>query len=95
LFRRHPLFGALQFLGTLAAPLFGVAGDRFGRRNMLLSVRATLGAVSATIAVLAAAAPGPLATATWSASIASLPPIITTYSASAGSDPRSSNSRST
>lgn len=34
------VFGALQYLGTLIAPMFGVAGDRFGRRPMLCSMRA-------------------------------------------------------
>jgi MFS family permease len=34
------LFGALQYLGTLVAPLFGVAGDRAGARTMLCSMRA-------------------------------------------------------
>ena len=33
------LFGALQYLGTLVAPLFGVAGDRAGARTMLCSMR--------------------------------------------------------
>jgi Na+/melibiose symporter-like transporter len=34
------LFGALQYLGTLVAPLFGVAGDRAGARTILCSIRA-------------------------------------------------------
>ena len=34
------VFGSLQFLGTLIAPLFGVMGDRFGRRTMLCAMRA-------------------------------------------------------
>ncbi len=34
------LFAALQYLGTLVAPLFGVAGDRAGPRTVLCSMRA-------------------------------------------------------
>ncbi len=33
------LFGAMQFTGTLLAPLFGVAGDRLGLRNLLCLMR--------------------------------------------------------
>ncbi len=33
------VFGALQFTGTLLAPLFGVAGDRIGLRNLLCLMR--------------------------------------------------------
>ena len=35
------VFGSLQFLGTLISPLFGMAGDRFGNRNVLCLMRAT------------------------------------------------------
>ena len=34
------VFGSLQFLGTLIAPVFGVVGDRLGRRTLLCSMRA-------------------------------------------------------
>jgi MFS family permease len=34
------LFGSLQFLGTLAAPIFGVLSDRLGSRTMLCAMRA-------------------------------------------------------
>jgi len=34
------VFGSLQFLGTLISPLFGMAGDRIGNRNVLLLMRA-------------------------------------------------------
>jgi len=34
------VFGSLQFLGTLIAPMLGVAGDRVGCRAMLCSMRA-------------------------------------------------------
>jgi MFS family permease len=33
------VFGSLQFLGTLAAPMFGVLGDRVGGRLMLCAMR--------------------------------------------------------
>jgi MFS family permease len=33
-------FGSLQFLGTLAAPMFGVLGDRLGSRVILCAMRA-------------------------------------------------------
>ena len=42
------LFGALQFAGTLVAPLFGVAGDRIGHRNLLCIMRTAY----ATLAIL-------------------------------------------
>jgi MFS family permease len=35
------VFGSLQFLGTLAAPMFGVLGDRLGSRDMLCVMRTT------------------------------------------------------
>ncbi|MET0851987.1 MAG: MFS transporter [Candidatus Rokuibacteriota bacterium] len=35
------VFGSLQFLGTLAAPMFGVLGDRLGSRFMLCVMRGT------------------------------------------------------
>jgi MFS family permease len=34
------VFGSLQFLGTLVAPLFGVLGDRLGRRTLMCGMRA-------------------------------------------------------
>lgn len=34
-------FGSLQFFGTLAAPMFGVLGDRLGGRFMLCALRLT------------------------------------------------------
>ncbi len=46
------LFGSLQFLGTLISPLFGMAGDRIGNRNLLCLMRATYVAVAAALAVL-------------------------------------------
>ncbi|MBN8874318.1 MAG: MFS transporter [Rhodospirillales bacterium] len=47
------LFGALQYLGTLIAPVFGLAGDRVGHRRVLSGMRALFALLAATIAVLA------------------------------------------
>jgi hypothetical protein len=46
------LFGALQFLGTLVAPMFGAAGDQVGRRVLMCSMRAFLAFLAALIMVL-------------------------------------------
>ena len=46
------LFGALQYFGTLLAPLFGVAGDRIGRRTTFCVMRAFMCAVACTIMTL-------------------------------------------
>jgi len=46
------VFGSLQFLGTLISPLFGMAGDRIGNRNLLCLMRAAYVAVSASLAAL-------------------------------------------
>jgi predicted MFS family arabinose efflux permease len=46
------LFGSLQFLGTLISPLFGMAGDRFGNRNLLCLMRATYVTVALALMVL-------------------------------------------
>jgi MFS family permease len=43
------VFAALQFLGTLIAPMFGVAGDRIGHRNLLCLMRAAYTVLSATL----------------------------------------------
>ncbi len=47
------LFGALLYLGTLLAPLFGVAGDRLGRRAMLCAMRVCYTVLSGVILTLA------------------------------------------
>ena len=47
------LVGAFRFLGTLLSPWFGVAGDRFGRRAMMLCMRGALMALAAIIMILA------------------------------------------
>lgn len=46
------VFGSLQFLGTLLAPLLGVAADRTGRRAMLCGLRAIYACLAATLMVL-------------------------------------------
>jgi predicted MFS family arabinose efflux permease len=47
------LFGSLQFLGTLAAPMFGVLGDRLGARFMLCTMRAIYVALAGLVMLLA------------------------------------------
>lgn len=49
------VFGALQFLGTLAAPMFGVLGDRLGGRAVLAAIRAGHAVVAAVVMGLALA----------------------------------------
>lgn len=46
------LYGALQYLGTLIAPVFGLAGDRFGHRNVLCAMRAAYAMSAAFLTVL-------------------------------------------
>src|SRR5688572_621640 len=45
--------GAVQFLGTLAAPIFGVLSDRLGGRTMLCAMRTVYAGLAATLMVLA------------------------------------------
>jgi MFS family permease len=45
-------FGSLQFLGTLAAPWFGVLGDRLGGRAMLCAMRASYALLAVVLAIL-------------------------------------------
>jgi Na+/melibiose symporter-like transporter len=40
------LFGSLQFIGTLAAPAFGLGAERFGTRNLLSGMRASYSLVA-------------------------------------------------
>src|SRR5215208_5173368 len=47
------VFGAVQYFGTLVAPLFGVAGDRLGHRNVLFGMRVTYAVLGALLTVLA------------------------------------------
>ena len=46
------LFAALQFLGTLISPMFGVAGDRIGHGLLLCVMRTVYVALSATLAII-------------------------------------------
>jgi predicted MFS family arabinose efflux permease len=46
-------FGSLLFLGTLAAPMFGVLGDRVGGRAMLSAMRAIYAVLAAVLMLLA------------------------------------------
>ena len=48
-------FASLQYVGTLAAPMFGVLGDRLGGRTMLCAMRAIYAGLAALLACLAAA----------------------------------------
>ncbi len=47
------VFGALRYLGTLIAPLFGMAGDKFGHRNVLCAMRGTYALLATCMTVLA------------------------------------------
>ena len=47
------VYGSLQWLGTLIAPVFGLAGDRFGHRTVLASMRAIYAAMACVTATLA------------------------------------------
>jgi MFS family permease len=66
-------FGALQFLGTLAAPMFGVLGDRLGGRVMLCAMRAIYAVLAALLAGLALAG---LLTPAWVLVVAALAGIV-------------------
>jgi len=46
-------FGSLQFVGTLAAPMYGVLGDRLGARLMLCTMRAAYCGLAALLTLLA------------------------------------------
>lgn len=47
------LFWALLYLGTLLAPLFGMAGDRVGHRAVLCSMRGAYAMLGTTVMILA------------------------------------------
>ncbi len=47
------LFGSLQYIGTLIAPLFGMIGDRLGHRLVMCSMRACYAMLASTLMVLA------------------------------------------
>ena len=46
------VFASLQFLGTLLSPLFGVAGDRLGRRATLAAMRTAYTILAAILMIL-------------------------------------------
>jgi predicted MFS family arabinose efflux permease len=66
-------FGSLQFLGTLAAPMFGVLGDRLGGRIMLCAMRAIYAILAALLMLVALT--GSL-TPAWVAAVAALAGIV-------------------
>jgi predicted MFS family arabinose efflux permease len=43
------VFGASQYLGTLIAPLYGVAGDRLGHKRLLLGMRLSYAVFATTL----------------------------------------------
>lgn len=47
------LFGSLQYFGTLAAPVFGMAGDRLGHRAILCAMRASYALLALLLMALA------------------------------------------
>lgn len=49
------VFAALQFVGTLISPLFGVMGDRIGHRVVLCGMRVVYAGLAAILATLALA----------------------------------------
>ena len=48
------VYGSLQYAGTLIAPLFGLAGDRLGHRNVLCAMRVVYAALAGLMTGLAA-----------------------------------------
>jgi predicted MFS family arabinose efflux permease len=46
------VFGSLQFLGTLVAPFFGLAGDAVGHRNLMCLMRVVYALLAAVLAAL-------------------------------------------
>jgi MFS family permease len=67
------LFGSAQFLGTLAAPMFGVLGDRVGGRLMLCAMRGIYAMLAATVMLLAFAG---WLTPAWAIALAALNGIV-------------------
>ena len=47
------VFASLNFVGTLIAPMFGVAGDRIGHRDLLAMMRVTYALLAAVLMTLA------------------------------------------
>ena len=67
------LFASLQFLGTLASPMFGVLGDRLGARVMLCAMRVTYALLAALMTLLALTG---LLTTGWVFALATLAGVI-------------------
>ena len=67
------VFGSLQFLGTLASPMFGVLGDRLGGRTMLCAIRGISGVLAALVMMLALTG---MLTPTWVLVIAALAGVV-------------------
>jgi predicted MFS family arabinose efflux permease len=66
-------FGSVQFLGTLAAPMFGVLGDRLGGRAMLCAMRVIYAGLAALLTLLALTG---LLTPAWVLVVATLAGIV-------------------
>jgi len=49
------LFGSLQYIGTLTAPVFGVIGDRFGHKRTACCMRATYAMLASSLMIAALA----------------------------------------
>lgn len=47
------VYSSLQYSGTLIAPMFGMAGDRFGHRNILCAMRLCYAVLAASLMLLA------------------------------------------
>jgi MFS family permease len=47
------VYGSLQYVGTLIAPMFGLAGDRLGHRNVLCSMRVIYASLAGLMTMLA------------------------------------------
>ncbi|MDR3531526.1 MAG: MFS transporter [Rhodopila sp.] len=47
------VYGSLQYAGTLIAPMFGLAGDRLGHRNVLCAMRLVYAALAGLMTLLA------------------------------------------
>jgi len=47
------VFASLTYIGTLIAPMFGVAGDRIGHRDLLAMMRASYAVLAGTLMTLA------------------------------------------
>jgi Major Facilitator Superfamily len=47
------VYGSLQYAGTLIAPMFGLAGDRLGHRNVLCAMRVVYASLAGLMTLLA------------------------------------------